>query len=223
MNILAVLLATATFAGCTPEITGALSTNHGQPTGADRVAVEQARQQLAALPVRAEDPVPVGVRDRFPHWSTVSPRCDTREVVLQRDGQNVQVDRECQPTSGMWVSPYDGAVWVRSSDVDIDHMVPLAEAWASGAGGWPTERREAFANDLVHPQLVAVTDNENSRKSDREPLAGDDGYRPPLTTYWCTYATDWVAVKHAWDLTADAAEVAALDGMLDTCAPVGSS
>ena len=47
----------------------------------------------------------------------------------------------------------DGATWTAASDVDIDHMVPLSEAWASGASAWTTAQRQAFANDLVRPQL----------------------------------------------------------------------
>ena len=68
-------------------------------------------------------------RDEFPHWHTVSGACNTREVVLQRDGTGVVQDSACAATSGSWKSPYDGATWTAASDVDIDHMVPLANAW----------------------------------------------------------------------------------------------
>lgn len=58
----------------------------------------------------------------------------------------------------MWcIAPYDGATWTAASDLDIDHVVPLKEAWLSGARDWTTARREALANDLTRPQLVAVT------------------------------------------------------------------
>ena len=88
-----------------------------------------ARSQLAALRV-----APVGSstgysRDLFPHWITQSGSCNTREVVLQRDGTNVVRDSSCAATSGRWYSPFDGAVWTQASDVDIDHMVPLSNAW----------------------------------------------------------------------------------------------
>src|SRR4051812_32563587 len=55
--------------------------------------------------------------------------CNTREVVLKRDGTNVVTDSSCASTSGSWFSPYDGATWTAASDVDIDHMVPLSNAW----------------------------------------------------------------------------------------------
>lgn len=55
--------------------------------------------------------------------------CNTREVVLARDGTNVVQSSTCAATSGTWKSPYDGATWTAASDVDIDHMVPLSNAW----------------------------------------------------------------------------------------------
>jgi hypothetical protein len=152
-------------------------------------------------------------RDRFPHWSEQHGACDTREVVLARDGEDVRTDDECHPVSGTWRSPYDGAVWHDSADVDIDHVVPLADAWRSGAREWSDERREAFANDLTRPQLFAVTDNVNQSKGDDTP----DEWKPPLKSDWCAYARDWVAVKDHYDLTVTAPEKRALAGMLHSC------
>ena len=103
-------------------------------------------------------------REEFPHWSTVSGACNTRDTVLERDGEGVRTDSSCAATSGSWFSPYDDATWTDASDVDIDHVVPLAGAWRSGADDWTGPRREAFANDLDGPQLIAVTDNVNQSK-----------------------------------------------------------
>lgn len=64
-----------------------------------------------------------------------------REVVLKRDGSNVVTDSACTATSGTWFSPYDGATWTAASDVDIDHMVPLKNAWIAGANAWTTAKR----------------------------------------------------------------------------------
>jgi hypothetical protein len=177
------------------------------------VDVNQTRQQLAGLTIAPEGPDAGYSREKFPHWITIHGTCNTREEALKRDGQGVQVGTDCYPTSGTWVSPYDGTTWHQASDVDTDHLVPLAEAWRSGASEWSTAQRKAFANDLQHPQLVTVTDNENSRKSDRDVAE----YRPPLQSYWCAYAVNWVDVKGAYRLTADPAEVDALGQMLDTC------
>jgi hypothetical protein len=69
------------------------------------------------------------VLTKFVQWIIISGTCDTRETVLKRDGTNVVTSSACAATSGTWVSPYDGATWTASSDVDIDHLVPLSNAW----------------------------------------------------------------------------------------------
>jgi hypothetical protein len=88
-----------------------------------------AATQLAGLTVAAQGPQTGYSRDLFPHWITQSGACNTRETVLKRDGTNVVTDSACSSTSGSWFSPYDGATWSAASDVDIDHMVPLSNAW----------------------------------------------------------------------------------------------
>ncbi len=128
-----------------------------------------ARTELAGLTVAPDGSMDGYDRDKFPHWHTIEGSCNTREMVLQRDGEGVEVGTDCAPTSGSWTSPYDGDTWTAPADVDIDHMVPLAAAWRSGASGWTTAQREAFANDLGSPQLWAVTDNVNQEKGDKTP------------------------------------------------------
>lgn len=176
-------------------------------------------------------------RDLFPTWITISGTCNTRyvlsistyilchplritstntpssEYVLKRDGTNVVTNSACSATSGTWASPYDGGVWTAASDVDIDHMVPLKNAWVSGANAWTTSKRQQFANDINSPQLWAVTDNVNQSKSDKSP----DAWKPPLASFYCTYAKAWVQVKYTWALTITSAEKSALTSMLNTC------
>ncbi|WP_424183465.1 HNH endonuclease family protein [Actinokineospora sp. G85] len=168
---------------------------------------------LAGLTVAADGSMDGYDREKFPHWSTVSGSCNTREEVLKRDGDGVETGSDCAATSGSWYSPYDGDTWTASGDVDIDHMVPLAVAWRSGAADWTEAEREAFANDLAGPQLWAVTDNVNQSKSDQTP----DEWKPPLESSWCTYASAYVQVKADYDLTVDEAEKGALSDMLATC------
>jgi len=172
-----------------------------------------ARTELDQLVVGARGSMAGYSRDKFPHWETISGQCDTRETVLERDGRDVRTDAKCSPVSGTWRSPYDGATWTKPSDVDIDHLVPLGQAWESGASTWTTERRTELANDLTRPQLFAVTDNVNQAKGDRAP----DEWRPPLRSDWCTYATDWIQVKRYYQLTVTTAEKAALTDMLGQC------
>ncbi|MEV0431383.1 HNH endonuclease family protein [Micromonospora sp. NPDC050495] len=185
----------------------ALATPPGIPSKAT------AQSQLNALTVKSEGSTSGYSRDLFPHWITISGTCNTRETVLKRDGTSVVTDSSCAAVSGRWYSPYDGATWTAASDVDIDHVVPLAEAWRSGASSWTTSRRQSFANDLTRPQLIAVTDNVNQAKGDQDPST----WQPPLSSYRCTYSKMWITVKYSWGLSLQSAEKSALQSMLNTC------
>ncbi|MFE9630682.1 HNH endonuclease family protein [Streptomyces sp. NPDC006463] len=177
------------------------------------ISAAAARSYLATVTPRAEGSTAGYSRDLFPHWSTVSGTCNTRETVLKRDGVNVVQDSACAAVSGSWYSEYDGATWTAASDLDIDHVVPLAEAWRSGASSWTTSKRQQFANDLTRPQLIAVTDNVNQAKGDLDP----GKWLPPRTAYRCTYARMWVNVKQYWGLSMDSGEKTALVNILNGC------
>ncbi|WP_298328735.1 HNH endonuclease family protein [Haloactinopolyspora sp.] len=179
----------------------------------DPPSVNEAQAQLAAITVSAPQSDDGYSRDRFPHWRAQEGNCNTREVVLRRDGAGVETGNDCYPTSGRWYSVYD-QIWVSDpADVDIDHMVPLAEAWRSGARSWTDAKRADFANDLSRGQLIAVSGSSNSAKSDKDPAE----WRPDNTNWWCYYSRHWIDVKHDWALTIDAAEKSALADMLATC------
>ncbi|WP_043683785.1 HNH endonuclease family protein [Streptomyces xylophagus] len=205
LSILAALTGLMAFAGILngPAASAALPTP---------VSAATARTYLASLTVATE--VRTGYdRDLFPTWITISGTCNTREYVLKRDGTNVVTNSACTATSGSWYSVYDGATWTAASDLDIDHLVPLAEAWDSGARNWTTAARQGFANDITRPQLIAVTDNVNQSKSDQDPAE----WMPPLASYACTYVRAWVQVKYYYDLSVDTAEKAKLTSVLSGC------
>ncbi|MFF4078366.1 HNH endonuclease family protein [Streptomyces sp. NPDC001777] len=206
---LAVVAASAAFAATSALLT----TPTAQAAMPTPVSASTARSYLSDLTVSPEGSSTGYSRDKFPHWITQSGACNTREVVLERDGTNVQQDSSCAAVSGSWYSEYDGATWTAASDLDIDHMVPLAEAWRSGASSWTTAQRQAFANDLTRPQLIAVTDNVNQSKGDKDPA----DWLPSRTSYRCTYARAWVHVKHYYGLKVDSAEKSALQGILNNC------
>ncbi len=187
----------------------------------------QARAQLARLVVR---PRPQGtrgyVRDAFGSaWvDTDHNGCNQRDDVLLRDSvpdtTKVAQQDACDHDvlAGTWHDPYTGRT-LRFTDlkelsqaeaIQIDHVVPLAEAWVSGAEGWNHDRREAFANDLH--ELLAVDGPTNMSKGDGDPAA----WRP-RKGYQCTYAKHWIAIKSAWHLAVDPSEVAALRQMLGYC------
>ncbi|MEU1619660.1 HNH endonuclease family protein [Streptomyces sp. NPDC008238] len=176
------------------------------------VSAATARTYLASLKVATENRSGYN-RDLFPHWITISGACDTRETVLKRDGSGVVTNSSCSATSGSWYSVYDGATWTAASDLDIDHLVPLAEAWDSGASAWTTAKRQSFANDLTRPQLIAVTDNVNQAKGDQDPAT----WMPSRSAYACTYVRAWVQVKYYYGLSVDTAEKNKLSSVLSGC------
>ena len=171
------------------------------------------RSELTAIPTKAETSSVGYSRTLFPHWSIQSGSCNTRETVLKRDGVNVVTSSTCSATSGSWYSVYEGTWNYASSDVDIDHVVALSEAWGSGASTWTTSRRQQFANSLSDGQLIAVTDNVNAAKSDKDAAQ----WQPPLASYRCMYAKQVVNVKYRWALSMDSAEKSAINSMLATC------
>lgn len=150
-------------------------------------------------------------RDKFRHWIDADGDCrDTRDEVLAQESR-VPVSG-CDIGTGRWRSAYDGKTVRDAGDLDIDHMVPLAEAWDSGAKRWNASTRKRFANDLHDRRsLVAVTASSNRSKSDRDPAE----WMPDRGR--CTYVRHWVAVKIRWSLTVDRAEKRALSRQAHRC------
>ncbi|OLF07289.1 GmrSD restriction endonuclease domain-containing protein [Actinophytocola xanthii] len=126
--------------------------------------------------------------------------CDTREIILRRDSRasTLAPPAGCRVSAGEWTSPYDNG-WTSTdrSKVGIDHLVPLGDAWYAGASEWTHKRRVTFANDLEHPQLVAIAGTTNSSKQNRPPEA----WMPPNAAYHCTYAKAWIHVKRTYHLS----------------------
>lgn len=182
------------------------------PGSAADVDVEGARRQLDELDVGQWAAMQGYSRDRFEHWLTVD-GCDVRQTVLARDGEDVETDDDCRVVDGTWHSAFDGETVTDPGEIDIDHMVPLANAWRTGAADWDDDRRAGFANDLDRPQLIAVSATSNRAKGDQDPSQ----WQPPERGYWCRYAHDWVAVKHHWELWVTQEEKDALADMLDSC------
>jgi hypothetical protein len=167
---------------------------------------------------RAIDDLPVAAetrsgydRARFTHWVDADGDCrDTRDEVLA--AESLVPVSGCDVQHGRWRSSYDGVTTWQSAGFDVDHLVPLAEAWDSGAGHWNAATRQRYANDLRDSRtLVAVTASANRSKSDRDPAE----WLPALGR--CTYLRHWVAVKIRWRLTVDRTEKRALLRLADTC------
>ncbi|WP_329265063.1 DUF1524 domain-containing protein [Streptomyces sp. NBC_01478] len=174
------------------------------------------RDALAALPVQTENRTGYE-RTKFRHWTDADhDGCNTRQEVLKTEAVLApQQGSNCTLTGGQWYSPYDDKYFSDARALDIDHLVPLAEAWDSGASAWTAKEREAYANDLGDARaLIAVSAASNRSKSDQDPST----WQPPAPGYRCQYATEWIADKTRWGLTVDPAEHAALTDALTSCA-----
>ena len=154
-------------------------------------------------------------RDLFPHWSDEDgDGCDTRREVLIRDARSDLLFSDfdnCRIGSGVWYSPYDDVWWEGSpAGLHIDHLVPLQEAWDSGAHAWDASRRQTYANDLSG--LVIATVAANKEKG------GDDPHRwmPANPNHHCPYLAGWIAVKARWSLSVDPQEAQFLRHQLQT-------
>jgi hypothetical protein len=141
--------------------------------------------------------------------------CDTAERVLVAEALVApKVGAGCTLTGGQWKSAYDGTTVTDVSQLGVDHLVPLSEAWQSGAWRWSASTRAAFANDLGYaPSLVAVSQTSLLAKRARQPQS----WLPPNTSFDCTYLAWWVAVKWRWHLAVDGAEQTFLAKALGSC------
>ena len=156
-------------------------------------------------------------RDLFRHWVDADgDGCDTRREVLIAEAVVAPTQgSRCALSDGEWISRYDGLTEQGNGrGFDVDHLVPLAEAWASGAHGWLPDRRERYANDLGYEQsLIAVSARSNRSKGAQDPAT----WLPPKADQRCWYAAAWVHVKTRWSLTVDTAEANTLRGLLSGC------
>jgi DNA uptake protein ComE-like DNA-binding protein len=170
---------------------------------------------IDSLPVAVETPNGYD-RDLFKHWIDADgDGCDTREEVLIAESLKVvTVGSGCSISGGEWLSAFDLVVTTNPSSFDVDHFVPLKEAWDSGASKWDSATRQAFANDLGYEMsLIAVSASSNRSKSDRDPA----DWLPTNADYECEYAVAWAQVKSRWSLSIDVKEKRALLGLAGKC------
>jgi hypothetical protein len=189
------------------------------PTPRPTASAPSASAALDALAVKGRAPMTGYQRvKRFGRaWADVDRNgCDTRDDVLRRDLTHV-TGGSCKVRSGVLHDPYTGTTihFLRgertSEAVQIDHVVPLADAWRTGAQRLTKTQRTALANDPVN--LFAVDGPTNTRKSDGDAAT----WLPPVKSFRCTYVAHQIAVKRAYSLWVTKAEKAAMQRVLARC------
>lgn len=173
-------------------------------------------ERIDLLSVRAEYRERPYDRNAFGRWiDDDTDGCNTRkEVLIDESLTPLRIGPDCSLIGGSWYSAYDGTMTSDASKFDIDHLVPLAEAWRSGAYAWDSKTRKAFANDLTHTDaLIAVSASANRKKSDKDPSE----WMPSRKEFACEYIEMWVNVKLSWNLSVDENELIALKNQSQTC------
>ncbi|MER5766919.1 HNH endonuclease [Streptomyces sp. NPDC001985] len=180
---------------------------------AGTAAPAEVRQLEDAISVLVEAEAYHGGRGAaaFPHWNAgrdATDGCSTRqEVLLAEAVDEPSVGPGCSLSGGRWVSYYDNQSVTKPASVTVDHVVPLAEAWGSGASEWTTARREAYANDQDAPATLAAVTVRSQKEKDGQDITD---WLPPEAGAICRYLGDWVGTKLRWGLTADKAELETL-------------
>ena len=170
--------------------------------------------------VVAQDKTTGYKRSAFKHWIDVDRnRCNTlAEVLIEEAIVKPKIGPKCKLTGGKWLSAFDGKTITNASKLDVDHMVPLAEAWRSGAWKWTAAQRHVFANDLENSEaLIAVTRSTNRSKGDKDP-----SLLMPAKNQ-CIYIQNWISVKIKYSLTADPQEAEKLNSLVSTCGLDGTT
>lgn len=190
----------------------------------------EAQRQLAAASVSLTDWVdhqstlnpPRNPYDRAAHfgkWKTDPTRkscLDVRGLILEKHSEvpvktHISADR-CVVSSGRWTDPYTGDIFKRPyPQIEIDHLVPLHNAYNMGGSKWSQKKRCWYANFFKNDfHLIPVSANENERKGDATPF----DYVPPRPEYQCAYLKNWLKTKLLWKLAMVPPEAEAIERLI---------
>jgi hypothetical protein len=211
------LLITALLIPISPA-TGVESSTANSP--ASKSQYEAALSSLNKLPVKGRAPKSGYSRDKFPHWRDPDRNgCDARNDILKRDLTMVAFragSDNCKVISGKLLDPFSNKEIIfdlsqSSSNIDIDHVVALSNAWQTGGFQLTTLQRTNFANDPLN--LIAVDFRLNRQKGDGDAAT----WLPPYKSYRCTYVARQILVKERYKLWVTPPEKAAISKLLDSC------
>jgi hypothetical protein len=192
-----------------------LSQTETPPSEQEVSPVGSAAEALETLEVKGKAPKTGYARDQFGDgWDTVN-GCSVRNIILYRDLQNPVLDDECKVIAGTLIDSYsDETIQFtpeKSSDVQIDHVIALSDAWQKGAQLLTKDVRKQLANDPL--ELIAVSGKQNQAKSD-----GDaETWLPKKKSFRCPYVARQIAVKVKYSLWVTQAEKDAMNRVLVTC------
>ena len=160
------------------------------------------------------DDVPPYDRDLYRHWVDADGDCQNarHEVLIIESRIPVTLSANgCTVIAGEWYDPFTGNTYTNPSDLDIDHMVPLAETHYSGGYAWDEEKKKAYANDLLlSKSLIAVSSSANRSKGAQDPAS----WLPPNADYHCEYVKNWLEIKRRHPMGLDRDEWEAIESVL---------
>ncbi|WP_100644054.1 HNH endonuclease family protein [Alteromonas facilis] len=165
--------------------------------------------------IEGRDFVTLYDRNDYKHWSDFDGDCqNTRQEILISTSQ-VEVTftnaKACTVKTGKWYDPYTDKTWTKASDVDIDHIVPLAAAHSRGAYAWSPSLKEQFANDPLN--LIPVEDNTNQEKGAKGPA----DWMPPNHSYRCDYLKRYQLIMNKYGLSYHSSERRVVGRMMKAC------
>ncbi|MGW0806812.1 HNH endonuclease family protein [Nonomuraea sp. NPDC002799] len=216
------LAAITMLAGCGELDAQSTSPKTSKSSKSDTASVSDARKKLKELTVKGRAAKTGFDRDEFgPAWSDVDHNgCDTRNDILKRDLDDEKFKagtHDCIVLSGTLKDPYSGKTidfkrgQDTSMDVQIDHLIPLSDAWQKGAQQWSETERKEFANDPLN--LMAVDGPLNGQKSDSDAAT----WLPPRKAYRCAYIARQIDVKTKYKVWVTSAEKDAMETVLESC------
>lgn len=178
-----------------------------------------AKDVLENLAVKEKDAQHKYYRKLFyDNWGETASGCNTREAILTRDLTNIRYKNgSCKVETGTLLDPYTGKTiqFVRgestSGAVQIDHVVALSNAWATGAFNLSPDERYEISQDPLN--LLAVDGPANQEKSDQ----AADTWLPSNETFRCQYVARQISVKYKYHLWVTPAEKLAMQKVLATC------